>query len=145
MTASTKKANSSFSLLIGSSVALLLLKLNKERPNLNGKERQAIIREQWKQLDPNKKYIFVLRSRWDKERARFRQKTIEFKAQLAIFIQQGADCTGDGSLLKTSAQISEGNILTDFSNLFIYLDTDFFSSFNFIKEEDEEEEEDFLD
>lgn len=82
--------------------------IKKERPNLNGKERQAIIREQWKQLDPNKKYIYVLRSRWDKERARFRQKTIEFKTQLAIFIQEGADSVHEGALLKNSAQFGDG-------------------------------------
>ena len=86
---------------------------------MNGKERQAIIREQWKQLDPNKKYIYVLRSRWDKERARFRQKTIEFKAQLAIFIQEDADSVSNDSTFKSSSKIYDGNIAKFFYNYFI--------------------------
>lgn len=57
-------------------------KIKAERPNLNGKERQAIIREKWKNIEPKEKYIYVLRSRWDQERAKFKKITLEFKTQV---------------------------------------------------------------
>jgi len=70
-------------------------RIKEQRPNLNGKERQVIIRDNWKKLDPKKKYLFVLRSRWDQEKARFKNKTLEFKSQLAMFAQQDTESEAD--------------------------------------------------
>lgn len=111
--------------------------IKAERPNLNGKERQTIIRERWRQLEPKKKYIYVLRSRWDKERARFRQKTMEFKTQLALFCAQTehGSSASTGSTKKSDIY-SDGKTESEST-----IDFDI-TNFGFIKEEDEEDEDD---
>lgn len=81
--------------------------IKAERPNLTGKERQAIIRDKWRQLDSKKKYIYVLRSRWDQERARFRQKTLEFKTQLALFAQETASVNKGSKTANDSYQFGK--------------------------------------
>lgn len=81
--------------------------IKAERPNLTGKERQAIIRDKWRLLDSKKKYIYVLRSRWDQERARFRQKTLEFKTQLALFAQEAAPSSKDSKNVNEAFQFGK--------------------------------------
>ena len=63
-------------------------KIKELKPNLNGKERQAIIKDKWAQLSQKEKFIYVLRSRWDRERAIFKQKTIDLKIRLAFISKQ---------------------------------------------------------
>ena len=92
-------------------------KVKAEKPNLTGKERQAIIRDQWKKLDAKKKYVYVLRSRWDKEKARFRQRTMEIKAQLALFSEQEEN--SGSSKEQADKEFADGKQL-DIHLLFIY-------------------------
>jgi hypothetical protein len=45
--------------------------VKEEYPNLTGKERQCVIRQMWKDVAGDIKYLFVIKSRLEEEKARF--------------------------------------------------------------------------
>lgn len=83
-------------------------KIKELRPNLNGKERQTIIKEEWAKLGNKEKYVYVLKSRWDKERAIYQAKTLELKSKLSMFIQNSSNSTQN--FLSNSSRASDSKL-----------------------------------
>lgn len=51
-------------------------------PDLDGKGRQGIIKDRWRDLDDNQKYAYVQMSRADRERAIYVYKLTQIKENL---------------------------------------------------------------
>ena len=58
--------------------------VKEEYPNLTGKERQCIIWQMWKDLPGDIKYLFVIKSRLEEEKARFQAKAQVLKQKMEM-------------------------------------------------------------
>ena len=52
-------------------------------PDLDGKDRHALVRKRWQALPDDKKITYVMKSRLDKERAIYENKLAQIKENLA--------------------------------------------------------------
>lgn len=57
--------------------------IKQQHPELEGKERQVRIKDQWRDLNDELKYVFVQMSRADRERAIYAHKLMIIKENLA--------------------------------------------------------------
>ena len=73
--------------------------IKEDHPELDSRARHVIVRNQWMALGEDKKYVFVMMSRLDKEKAIFTNRLSQIKQNLLDKFPEAATCDSESQFL----------------------------------------------